>query len=149
MRATLTPLAAAALLTGCGYVSDYEASVYDEEPVYCYQSIGGISCFETPHHRDQRRLVNYYGPAPERYTPPDPPPSARLDPPPSVNYFVRDAEPVPRPRPHGNVDDRPWLALAAEAATAADAEIPESEGAMPVAEPSEPAETDPVFIDGT
>jgi len=43
MRATLASLAAAAVLAGCGYVSDYEASVYDEEPVYCYQSIGGGS----------------------------------------------------------------------------------------------------------
>jgi len=41
MRATLASLAAAAVLAGCGYVSDYETSVYDEEPVYCYQSIGG------------------------------------------------------------------------------------------------------------
>ena len=149
MRATLASLAAAAVLAGCGYVSDYEASVYDEEPVYCYQSIGGGSCFETPHHRDQRRLVNYFGPAPERYTPPDPPPSARLDPPPAVNYFVRDAEPIPRPRPHGNVDDRPWLKPAPEAGAAADADVSEDDSTTTATEPSAPAETGPVFIDGT
>ena len=41
---TLTVLAPAALLTACGYVSEYEKGVYDYEPVYCYQSLAGIEC---------------------------------------------------------------------------------------------------------
>jgi len=141
MRATLASLAAAAVLAGCGYVSDYEAAVYDEEPVYCYQSLAGVSCFDTPHHRDQRRIVNYYGPAPERYEAPDPPPM--------VNYFVRDAEPVPRPRPHGNIDDRPWLKPAPETGAAAEADAGEGDTAVPAAEPSAPVDVVPLFIDGT
>ena len=63
---TLTVIAPAALLAACGYVSEYEKGVYDYEPVYCYQSLAGIQCFEEPNHRDEKRLVNYYGPAPSR-----------------------------------------------------------------------------------
>ena len=148
MRATLVSLAAAAaVLAGCGYVSDYEAGVYDEEPVYCYQSLGGVSCFDEPHHRDQRRMVNYYGPSPQRYTPPDPPPAARLDPPPAVNYFVRDAEPVPRPRPHGNVGDRPWLMPAPEAETRVGAEPPDAGSGVTVEDQAAPAEDPPAPVD--
>lgn len=105
-------IAAAALVAGCGYVSAYEEAVYDREPVYCYRTLGGVSCFDEPVHRDERRLVNYFGPAPERYERPEPPPPARLDAPPPVPYFVRDAEPVPRAAPLGPLADRPWLAPA-------------------------------------
>lgn len=153
MRATLVSLAATALLAGCGSLSDYEAAVQEEEPVYCYRSLGGVSCFEAPHHRDQRRLVNYYGPAPERYEAPEPAAPARLEPPPAVGYYVRDAEPVPRPRPRGDTGDRPWLSPAAaapagpvDAAPPAAPDVPPASPAGAAGEP--PADPTPA-ADGT
>ena len=105
-------LTAALLLAGCGpdYQSRYEEGVADYEPIYCYQTIGDVACYRTPQFRDERQLVNYYGPAPYRYERPEDPPEARLDPPPALNYYVRDSEPIPRPAPRGSFDDRPWLA---------------------------------------
>jgi hypothetical protein len=85
----------AALAAACGYESAYEEAVSDYEPIYCYQHLGGISCYRTPLFRDQRRIVNYYGPAPSRYDPPKPPPAPRLAAPPPVDRFHRDPEPVP------------------------------------------------------
>ncbi len=61
------------LLSACGYVSEYEKAVYDFEPAYCYKSLAGIECYKEPYHRDERRLVNYFGPAPSRYDPPEDP----------------------------------------------------------------------------
>ncbi len=103
MRNTLFVAAVGALVGACGYVSAYEEAVYDSEPVYCYQSIGrsvsGVECYKTPKHRDERRLVNYYGPDPSRYDRPEAPPPAILSPPPAVDFFVRDPEPIPTPAP--------------------------------------------------
>ena len=97
MLKPLTMIAAAALLGACGYVSEYERAVYDYEPTYCYKSLAGVQCFESPNHRDERRLVNYFGPHPSRYERPTPPPAPRLLPPPPVDFYVRDAEPIPSP----------------------------------------------------
>ena len=98
-----------ALLGGCSYVDTYEEAVYDLEPSYCYQSIGGVECFREPFHRDERRLVNYFGKHPSRYDKPEPPEKAIHTPPEMVNYWVKDAEPIPRPAPSGNVANLPWL----------------------------------------
>ncbi len=54
-----------------------------------------MQCYEIPNHRDERRLVNYFGPHPSRYERLKPPP--RLSPPPPVDFYVRDAESVPSP----------------------------------------------------
>lgn len=59
------------LFNGCGYVDQYEELVYEFEPIYCYQSIAGIECFQEPNHRDKSRIVNYYGPHPVRYDAPN------------------------------------------------------------------------------
>ena len=68
---------------GCtSYKSAYEKSVYDLEPVYCYRSLADVTCFRKPYFRDERRLANYYGPAPSKYDRPKPPPMAELQPPP-------------------------------------------------------------------
>ena len=103
MRNTVVLTAVAALVGACGYVPAYEEAVYDFEPVYCYQSIGqsvsGVECYKTPKHRDERRLVNYYGPHPSRYDRPEPPPPPTLSAPPAVDFFVRDPEPIPEPAP--------------------------------------------------
>ena len=96
MLKPLTMIAAAALLGACGYVSEYERAVYDYEPTYCYKSLAGVQCFKSPNHRDERRLVNYFGPHPSRYERPAPPPP-RLLPPPPVDFYVRDAELIPSP----------------------------------------------------
>jgi len=103
MRNTLFVTAVGAFVGACGYVSEYEKAVYDFEPVYCYQSIGqsvsGVECYKTPKHQDERRLVNYYGPDPSRYDRPEPPPPLTLSAPPAVDFYVRDAEPIPEPAP--------------------------------------------------
>ncbi len=98
-----------ALLGACGYVSEYEKAVYDWEPTYCYKSIGRVACYKEPYHRDERRLVNYFGPDPSRYDKPEAPEATPLDPPEMVNYWVKDPEPIPRPAPSGNVANLPWL----------------------------------------
>ena len=109
IRAFAASTALAALLAACGYVSEYEKAVYDYEPIYCYQSLAGVACFKEPYHRDEKRLVNYYGPAPERYDRPAPPPPAELYAPPSVDYFVRDPDPAPEPAPPRKMAPLPWL----------------------------------------
>jgi hypothetical protein len=82
------------LTSGCtSYESAYERSVTDYEPVYCYQSLGGVTCHRQPNHRDARRLVNYYGPAPSKYEPAEPTELAELAAPPEGGTAVRDAEP--------------------------------------------------------
>ena len=102
-------LSLTALLGACGYVSEYEKAVYDWEPTYCYKSIGGVACYKEPYHRDERRMVNYFGPDPSRYDKPDAPEATPFDPPEMVNYWVKDAEPIPRSAPSGNVASLPWL----------------------------------------
>jgi hypothetical protein len=99
MLRTLTLIAATALLGACGNVDRYEAGVYHYQPTYCYQSIGAVRCYRTPNHRDEKRLVNYYGPSPTRYDKPAPPPKRVLYAPPPVPFYVRDPEPVPQPVP--------------------------------------------------
>lgn len=99
MKAPLA-VAAALLMGACtSYVDAYEEAVHDWEPTYCYQSIGGVQCFAKPYHRDEKRLVNYFGPHPSRYDRPEPPPPPYLVAPPPVDFYVRDPEPVPRPEP--------------------------------------------------
>lgn len=72
-------------LAACNsYESEYEKGVYDYEPLYCYQSLGGVDCHREPHHRDAARLVNYYGPGPSKYDPPEPPERSPLQPPPQA-----------------------------------------------------------------
>ena len=64
---TIVAIGAAGFLSACAQKSAYEAAVEEFEPVYCYQSLGGVSCYKKPNFRDERRMVNYYGPAPKRY----------------------------------------------------------------------------------
>ena len=109
MHTKLLTLGLTALLGACGYVDAYEKAVSDWEPTYCYKSIGGVECFREPFHRDERRLVNYFGPHPSRYDKPEPPQLAPIAAPPRINYWVKDPEPVPRPKPTGNVLNLPWL----------------------------------------
>ncbi len=99
----------AALLGACGYVSKYEKAVYDWEPTYCYKSIGTVACYKEPYHRDEKRLVNYFGPDPSRYDKPEAAEPTPHDPPKMVNYWVKDPEPIPRPAPSGNIANLPWL----------------------------------------
>lgn len=80
-------------LSACGYVNDYEKAVYDHERSYCYKSLGGVTCYDEPFYRDERRMVNYYGPHPSRYDAPEReeyelPPGAE----PAASYY-KDPEP--------------------------------------------------------
>ncbi len=95
-------------MAACGYVSEYEKGVYNYEPVYCYRSIGKVQCYDTPNQRDEKRLVNYYGPAPSRYAQPVEPEMTEMAPPPPINYFVVDKEPIPQPDPP-KAGTLPWL----------------------------------------
>jgi len=97
------------ILSACAQKSAYEAAVEDFEPRYCYRSLGGVMCYETPYHRDERRLVNYYGPAPVRYDRPEAAPDPERTAPDQINYWVKDPEPVPTISAKGDLADRPWL----------------------------------------
>jgi len=109
MNKLIIPALAALALGACAQKSAYEAAVEDYEPVYCYKSIGGVACYEEPYHRDERRIVNYFGPAPIRYDRPDEPDPQKLFAPEPVDFCVKDPEPVPQPAPKGDLADRPWL----------------------------------------
>jgi len=96
-RNLLFPVGLMALLAACEPPMRYEAAVRDLEPTYCYQTIGEAACYEAPYHRDARRLVSYFGPHPRRYAKPVPPPEPVPVPPASINYWVKDPEPIPCP----------------------------------------------------
>lgn len=95
--------------TACTQKTAYEAAVEDMEPRYCYKSLAGVTCYEKPFHRDEKRLVNYFGPAPKRYEKPEVAPKPKYYAPESVNYWVKDPEPIPAAAPTGDLADRPWL----------------------------------------
>ena len=63
-------ISVALVLSACTQKSAYEAAVEDMEPVYCYKSLAGVQCYQEPSFRDERRMVNYFGPAPRRFGPP-------------------------------------------------------------------------------
>lgn len=92
--AALAVLAVLALFGCTSYESAYERAVYDDEPVYCYQSLGGVDCYRSPYRRDDTRLVNYYGPAPSRTPAPKQRKAAEPQPPPAA-----EAAGQPRPLP--------------------------------------------------
>jgi len=120
----LTVLACAAALSACAQKSAYEAAVEDREPVYCYQSLGNVVCHEKPNFHDERRMVNYFGPAPQRYERPAPAAEQKLSAPEPVNYWVKDPVPLPRAAPKGNLSDRPWIAGAPAYDAAASDRVP-------------------------
>ncbi len=96
MRSIFRVVAAALSLGACTtYESAYEKSVYDAEPIYCYQSLGGTDCYRTANRRDDRRLVNYYGPAPSKYAAPDVPEVPDPQAPPKAERAAGDPAPVP------------------------------------------------------
>jgi len=109
MRNWIIIFGATLTLSACAQKSAYEAAVEDQEPSYCYRSIGGVSCYATPFEADERRLVNYYGPAPKRYEKSKPPQPQKLIAPEPVTYWVKDPEPVPMISIKGDLADRPWL----------------------------------------
>ncbi|NQV85140.1 MAG: hypothetical protein HQ494_15120 [Rhodospirillales bacterium] len=109
MYTRIATVGLAALLGACSYVSEYEKAVYDLEPTYCYKSIGTVACYKEPFHRDEKRLVNYFGPHPSRYDKPETLEATPIAAPEMINYWVKDAEPIPRPAPTGKVSDMPWL----------------------------------------
>ncbi len=85
-------------LAGCtSFESEYERGVYDYEPLYCYQTLGGVDCHRKPHHRDAARLVNYYGPAPSKYDAPEPPEASSPQPPPKVTAAYGPGAPAVAP----------------------------------------------------
>jgi hypothetical protein len=92
-------------LAACtSFESEYEKGVYDYEPLYCYQTLGGVDCHRQPHHQDAARLVNYYGPAPSKYKQPKPPEEHRLRPPPKVSAAASET-PQSRPSAESDAED--------------------------------------------
>lgn len=85
-----------AVLGGCSFVDRYEEQVHGMEPIYCYQSLGGVECLREPYRRDDRRLVNYFGPHPSRTEAPKPQKIKHFAPAP-VGFWVKDPEPIPEP----------------------------------------------------
>ena len=118
MYARIVTIGISVLLGACSYVSEYEKAVYDLEPTYCYKSIGKVACYKEPFHRDEKRLVNYYGPAPSRFDRPEPPAPAVHHAPPAVDFYVRDREPIPEPAAPRETTRLPWLKSAAMAPVA-------------------------------
>lgn len=96
-------------LGACSPIDKYESQVSGWEPVYCYQSLAAVQCYREPKYADKLRLVNYFGPHPSRYDAPEAKPEAEFKAPEMITYWVKDAEPVPQPMPHGDLADRPWL----------------------------------------
>lgn len=91
-------LALLACLAGCtGYESAYEEGVEDFEAVYCYASLADPMCYRRPYFRDQRQLINYFGPSPRRYDRPKPPKPVRLQPPPPLADQPSGEPPPERP----------------------------------------------------
>jgi len=123
MSLRIATVGLAVFLGACGYVSEYEKAVYALEPTYCYKSIGKVACYREPFHRDERRLVNYFGPDPSRYDKPDAPEATPIAAPEIINYWVKDAEPVPRPAAVGNVSNLPWLDPAVAKASTGDSDF--------------------------
>ncbi len=119
MNTHLLIIGAALLLSACAQKTAYEAAVEDMEPTYCYKSLGGITCYAKPFHRDERRLVNYYGPAPIRYDRPEVAPEPNRSAPAQIKYWVKDPEPLPTISAKGNLADRPWLVKMTKAEKAA------------------------------
>lgn len=91
--ASLALVAMSCLAACTSFESEYERGVYDYEPIYCYQTLGGVDCHRKPHHRDATRLVNYYGPAPSKYDAPEQPEVSPPQPPPKVTAAYRPDAP--------------------------------------------------------
>ncbi|MBK8210705.1 MAG: hypothetical protein IPK78_12820 [Rhodospirillales bacterium] len=90
-------------LSGCAsYETAYEKAVYEDEPVYCYQSLGAVDCYRRPNRRDDARLVNYYGPGPARTRPSKLPPAPELQPPPAPESMHDVPSPSSAPMTQGS-----------------------------------------------
>lgn len=106
LKSTLALGAALFALSACGYKDAYEEAVYNEDPRYCYQQLGGISCYSTPSHQDAARLINYFGPHPDRYDPPAPLPRRESVAPAPVAYYSLDEETIPTDAPRHRAGDQ-------------------------------------------
>lgn len=82
-------------LAACGHEDPYAEGVAEYEPIYCYRVLTDIQCFRTPDREADSRLVNYYGPSPSHFDPPEKPPKPKLSAPASVDYWAKDREPIP------------------------------------------------------
>lgn len=109
--AALLGLALSGFISGCGHDDPYAEAVSDYTPIYCYRTIGDVDCYKRPLFGGGRRLVNYYGPAPDDYERPEPLPAPRLDAPPPARYPAPapEARPLAAPpaEPAAEPDDAP------------------------------------------
>ena len=70
MKRIVGLISVALVLSACAQKSAYEAAVEDMEPVYYYKSLAGVQCYQEPSFRDERRMVNYFGSTPRRFSRP-------------------------------------------------------------------------------
>lgn len=122
----------AVLLAACSNMTEYERQVESWEPIYCYKSIGAVQCYKEPKHSDSRRLVNFYGPAPENYDKPDEPEVSETQPPPMINTWVKDPEPLPKAyvKDTGSNSLQPVLARASQSSPAEERDVSFMDGLM-------------------
>lgn len=106
-----------AVLIGCGERdSPYVAAVREEQPIYCYQTLASVDCYAKPLFRDERQMVNFFGPPPRDYDRPKRPPAPRLAPPPEVDFYCRVSEPDACPLTAADAPAAPPPAAAGEGA---------------------------------
>jgi hypothetical protein len=92
-------LAVGLTATACQPDRAYDKGVSEFEPVYCYQTLGTPDCYAEPIAQFRPSLINFYGPAPQKYDPPEPLEMQEPQAPPKIERYVRDAEPVPGSEP--------------------------------------------------
>lgn len=85
-------------VAACSHDDPYAEGVAEYQPIYCYRVLTDIQCLRTPDREADSRLVNYYGPPPSRFEPPEKPPKPELSAPAPVDYWVKDPEPIPEPQ---------------------------------------------------
>lgn len=83
------------LQAACSKTDFYEKEVKNWEPVYCYQTIGRVQCHKKPKSMDKKRIVSFFGPAPETYEKYKKDRREKLSPPKMIKNWFKDPEPIP------------------------------------------------------
>ncbi len=73
------------------YDGHAEPRIISVAPIYCYQTIGVVDCFERPQLGQEQRMVGYFGPYAAAYS-----------------YPFRDVSPTPVPYPQPKTYPQPY-----------------------------------------
>lgn len=74
------------------YEGNAEPRIISVAPLYCYQTIGVVDCFERPQVGQEQRLVSYFGPYAYAY-----------------RYPFTGVTPTPQPYPQPRVYPQPYI----------------------------------------